>query len=78
MEKRIFGLLPVVDRDGVPIPSVTRMEVTGADLWLGDMMQSHVDCIGCLDAVEFVPGGSVLVGPKGCGMQHAVCRDGWQ
>lgn len=79
MDERIFGLLPVVDRDGVPFPSVMSLDVTGGAAWVGDMVRPGMDCDGCLDAVGYVPAGSVFVGPKWCGgMQSVVCRDGWQ
>lgn len=70
--ERIFGLLPVVNRDGLMPRGVSPMEVTGAD---SRMVRRGFEDEE-LAAVEFIPCGSVKKF-DGDALQRAVRRGGW-
>lgn len=52
MEQRIFGLLPVLDRDGFMVDGVVRSDLTGA--------QREGEGEGSIDASDCIPCGSVV------------------
>lgn len=72
MDERIFGLLPVVDRDGFMLGGVTRMDLTASGRNYGLRVGYASDG---LDSPEVIVCGSV-VDVEGGGMQRAAGR-GW-